>query len=209
MHGCVTGRQWRGACCRWVGGSTNSLELAPARAPSPPAPLPRKAGERGEFDPVSDGFVRGARPLRARITRPPPPKLLGEVGAADGRGGSTIAIVLVPLPRPRHCGSDFGDRRVADAQVLGMPYVAGPPSPRRRTLRFPSGEFIRSRGRTARYRIRIATGIIRSRGRMAHRIASLREASFSSSNRKLARRLPLRRVGADVAPDRIHPEPTA
>jgi hypothetical protein len=38
---------------------------------------------------------------------------------------------------------------------------------RRRTLRCPSGEFIRSRGRTARYRIRCATAILRSRRRTA------------------------------------------
>jgi hypothetical protein len=48
-------------------------------APSPPAPLPRGAGERGEFDPASEGPAREARPLRARMTRPPPPEPLGEV----------------------------------------------------------------------------------------------------------------------------------
>ena len=40
----------------------------------------------------------------------------------------------------------------ADAQVLGTPHRAGPPSPRRWTLRLSRGEFIRSRGRTARCR---------------------------------------------------------
>jgi hypothetical protein len=52
---------------------------------------------------------------------------------------------------------------VADAQVHRTPHTAWPPSPRRRTLRSPSGEFIRSSGRTARCRTRSPTGIIRLR----------------------------------------------
>jgi hypothetical protein len=54
------------------------------------------------------------------------------------------------------------DHPVADAQELGMPHVAGPPSPRTRTLRFSSGEFIRSSGRTAGCWIRTSIGIDRS-----------------------------------------------
>jgi len=54
----------------------------------------------------------------------------------------------------------LGDDPVADAPVLGTPHAVWPPSPRRRTLRFPSGEFIRSRGRTARYSNGSAIGII-------------------------------------------------
>jgi hypothetical protein len=63
---------------RWSGGSTNTIELAPAGAP-PPTPPRSFLTERGEFDPASEGPAREARPLRARITRPPPPKPLGEV----------------------------------------------------------------------------------------------------------------------------------
>jgi hypothetical protein len=52
--------------------------------PSPdPSPHKLRAG-RGEFERAPVSATRGARPLRARITRPPPPKLLGEVGGADG-----------------------------------------------------------------------------------------------------------------------------
>jgi hypothetical protein len=45
-------------------GPAAGFELAPDAAPSPPAPLPRCAGERGEFDPASDGFRVTASPLR-------------------------------------------------------------------------------------------------------------------------------------------------
>ena len=61
-------------------------------------------------------------------------------------------------PRPLH---GLTVPPVADAQVRGTPQTAGPPSPRRRTLRISSGEFIRSRGRAARYRFRSAIGINR------------------------------------------------
>jgi hypothetical protein len=50
------------------GGSAKEIELAPDRAPSPPAPLPRGAGERGEFDPASDsqsGAAADGPPLPA------------------------------------------------------------------------------------------------------------------------------------------------
>jgi hypothetical protein len=54
-----------------------------------------------------------------------------------------------------------GYTRVADALVRGSPHGAGPPSPRRRTLRSRSGEFIRSCRRMARCQSRFATGINR------------------------------------------------
>jgi hypothetical protein len=71
------------------------------RAP-PPAPSPLvPRGEGGEFDPASArSDCARRRPLRARITRPPPPKLLGEVGVAEGGGGSTTGIELVPTEGP-------------------------------------------------------------------------------------------------------------
>jgi hypothetical protein len=65
--------------------------------------------------------------------------------------------------------------------------------PRRRTLRISSGEFIRSRGRTAGCRIRTAIGIIRSRGRTAR--CRIRTA------KSIIRRLGAQRVvcGSDMA----------
>jgi hypothetical protein len=64
-------------------GSADDIELAPEAAPSPPAPLPRCAGERGEFDPASTGFVPFSLPAQfagegrgeggaCRSPRPPP-----------------------------------------------------------------------------------------------------------------------------------------
>jgi hypothetical protein len=41
----------------------------------------------------------------------------------------------------------------ADAQVPGTPHTLPPPSPRRRTLRLSSGEFIRSWGGLADFRL--------------------------------------------------------
>jgi hypothetical protein len=51
---------------------------------------------------------------------------------------STVGI-LVTRRRATH-----RRRPAADAQVIGTPHAPGPPSPRRRTLRLSSGEFIRS-----------------------------------------------------------------
>ena len=65
----------------------------------------------------------------------------------------------------------------ADAQVLGTPHTLGPLSPRRRTLRSCSGEFIRSCRRTARCRFRFAMSINRPRGARLQR-----SRSFASSH---------------------------
>jgi hypothetical protein len=67
-------------------GSATDITLAPDRAPSPPAPLPREAGERGEFDPVSADCVRAFLPDTQR--RIGARHLSPEVGGEAGRGGS-------------------------------------------------------------------------------------------------------------------------
>ena len=69
-----------------------------------PGPSPRKLrAERGEFECVGAGAARGARPLRVRITRPPSPKLQGEVEEADGPrldDGHRAGVRESPHPRP-------------------------------------------------------------------------------------------------------------
>ena len=79
---------------------------------------------------------------------------------ARGRTGPRGRTSRRPSPLRILSGNLVG----ADAPVLGTPHAVGPPSPRRRTLRFSSGEFIRSRGRAALYWFRFATGIIRRAG---------------------------------------------
>jgi hypothetical protein len=163
--------------------------------------------------------ARRRRPLRARITRPPPPKLPGEVGDADGsrlangidlapagapsprppppltrergrirlRSGNSALRSAGPLPRPLPAQTTRGEGRIRVRQGRHPAAPRGPSpgssprhppprslrgrvgeggaadctapcctartcgySPRRRTLRFPSGEFIRSWGGSGR-----------------------------------------------------------
>jgi hypothetical protein len=84
-------------------------------------------------------------------------------GGADIRSSQSAEAGFVTFqPQFQPPGEKVGGIvRVADAPGRGTPHIAGPPSPRRRTLRFSSGEFIRSRRRTARCRFTFAMGIIR------------------------------------------------
>ena len=111
------------------------------RPTGPPLPRPlstRCAGERGEFDLVLAGCGLAGwgplpRPLSAR---------------SSGRGENSIAIQILRRarhPPPRCLRERAGEGGPADAARSQSKSPASLPcSPRRRTLRISSGEFIRS-----------------------------------------------------------------
>src|SRR5687767_6946968 len=95
------GGERRGEAAAGVPGSTNGITLAPDGAPSPPAPLPRCAGERGEFDPATNGID-----LRPRSPTPGPSPL---VPRGEGRIRSRRDRLPAVLPPPRSLWGRAGE----------------------------------------------------------------------------------------------------
>ena len=108
------------------------------RVPLPPAPSPRKLREergriRSRFGRIRAG--RG-RPLRASTTRPPPPKLLGEVGV--GLGSRSIerdrTAPAEALPRLLPLATARGEGRIR-SRATGPPRGSPVPAPRHPPIR--------------------------------------------------------------------------
>jgi hypothetical protein len=110
--------------------------------------VPERGVTGGRVAGAGEASWRGARPLRARKPRPPPPKLLGEVEAAAGSGldeghPAGVREGAPPPTPPRSFLAERGGVRLRDpGSAAGIPLAsARAPSPR------PPPPLSRERGR--------------------------------------------------------------
>jgi hypothetical protein len=158
------------------GGSTAGIELAPDTAPSPPAPLPRCAGERGEFDPYSKGIELAS--AGGPSPDPSPRKLRAERGEFDR---ATTGFLPFSLPHAV-CGGGPGRGAPADAspgpfearRSVGIPEP--PPAVSGEVRAQASGGGVRT---PARSRLRCApvSAYARCGSGRSHRTRRVRQAS--------------------------------